>query len=236
MEHTHQTSKPKFKRVKHSTYGYVRSEVTVHASDSPMAVVVVDTPRDTVSPHDVLVVGKSALSDTGGYTKPHRPSATRVEQYMPLVHSVVKMLRRPQDDWEELVAEGYLALAEADAKHDPSKNATFAPYARSYITGFILKLQNPVRQGTAHLKQLEECHEIIAAPEGDANLKDFTRTLHGTLHEMTTKQREVILHILKGHTLENVGQIMGITRQSAEKLRDRALDPVKRKMRKDNDL
>jgi RNA polymerase sigma factor (sigma-70 family) len=215
--------------VKHEVYGRGKVDADSLATTDPLITFYIDTPRDIVREITEYVVGKAALDNSGGYVPRKRSLATRIEMYLPLVSKAVSMLKRPQDDWDELYAVGSVALVKADAKFNHNSNFAFASYAKPYIMGYIKNHINPERNGTMNQLPLVQGFDIPV--ESNDRYDDIWRAFYQAMDHMTAKQRQVMkLLYIEGHTLQNVADIMGIERQPAERLRDRAVVHVRKKL------
>ena len=217
-------------RTKHSTYGRVRVSTEDLNNDLPFVQMTMETPRDTVAEQKVYTVGKAALDDKGGYVVPKgRASASRVEMYLPLVNKCVSLLKRPEDDWDELYAVGSLALVEADAKFSQNSNYAFASYAKPYIMGFIKNHINPTRNGDMNMLPLVEGFDVPA--ESTDQYDDIWRAFYSTLGNMTKKQQQVMkLLFIDGQTQQNAADIMGVSRESLRDFRDGAVRHIRKKL------
>jgi RNA polymerase sigma factor (sigma-70 family) len=217
-------------RTKHSTYGRVRVSTEDLNNDLPFVQMTMETPRDTVAEQKVYTVGKAALDDKGGYVVPKgRASASRVEMYLPLVNKCVSLLKRPEDDWDELYAVGSLALVEADAKFSQNSNYAFASYAKPYIMGFIKNHINPTRNGDMNMLPLVEGFDVPA--ESTDQYDDIWRAFYSALGDMTKKQQQVMkLLYIEGHTQQNAADILGVKQQSLEGIRNKAVRHIRKRL------
>jgi RNA polymerase sigma factor (sigma-70 family) len=176
---------------------------------------------------DKLYVGKAALDDQGGYVPKKRTDADRVMKYLPLVYSATTKLRREQDDYEELWCEGTLGLVEADARYEQGKDAAFASFAKPYISGYILNMQNPERNGQMNTVQemSEESYPLTDTLEEKLRLGE----IYEAFQELTPKQQYVMRGLYEmGLTQEQVADNMGVDRIAVLQLRDRATVAIRK--------
>lgn len=207
----------------HETYGRVEVDPDALNDGTDFVEVKLLNPRDSLS--NPLTVGKVALKEQGSYKPKFRAKASRVEQYLPLVSAAVSMLKRPSDDWDELYAVGSLALVEADLRYSIYSNNSFAAFAKPTIMGYIKNHQNPERNGT--MNQVPG-FDLENRPANNGSDYDFKDAVFSAMDNMTKKQRKVVNLILEGHTLQNVADLMGTTKQTVQEHRDKALQHVRR--------
>lgn len=218
-----------YTEVKHSVYGRGKVDSDELASSDPFVLFHITTPRETADLTLSYMVGKVALDNKGGYVQKKRQNATRIEQYLPLVNKAVSVLRRPQDDWDELYAVGSVALVEADTKFNKQSNYAFASYAKPYIMGYIKNHINPTRNGDMNMLPLVAGFD---EPAPDTRVhEDVWHAFYRALEHMTRKQQQVMKGLyIEGHSLQNVADIMGIAKPTAQDLQRRAMVHVRKKL------
>ena len=209
---------------KHETYGrVVVDELELNEGGDFVDVRLLNL-RDNLP--GTIMVGKCALKDQGNYKPKFRAKASRVEQYLPLVASAVSILKRPNDDWDELYAVGSMALVEADMRWSIASNNSFAAYAKPYIMGYIKNHQNPHRSGEMYLTYGIDLEDRTATTEREYS--DVNNAVLSALPSMTKKQQTVVKMLLDGHTEQNIADKMGIHRSSVQDLKRRAIQHVRR--------
>ena len=179
-----------------------------------------------------LTLGKAALKDQGGYVRPEgRSDSSRVEQYLPLVYKAVQTLARPNDDWDELFAEGCLALVAVERRFDSKRNNGFAAFAKPRIMGAIKNLQDPTRNGTMNIVSMHQ--EYFENTRGeDKSVSEVMDAMLTTLDTLTKKQRQVMKGLyIEGHTMQNMADIMGVTPPAINNLKNKAIVQIKKKLR-----
>lgn len=175
-----------------------------------------------------ITVGKVALAEQGSYIPKKRGVAERAQQHLPLVGKAVKMLKRPEDDWEELFSVGCLGLVEADARFDHNSNYAFASFARPYVMGYIKNHINPERNGEMNMVEDVFYQDGKYYEDPRAKRSEVMDALYKTLPHMTDKQQRVMKMLyIEGHTQEVASKILGINIRNVERMRDRALKLVK---------
>jgi RNA polymerase sigma factor (sigma-70 family) len=214
----------------HKAYGRVIVSAEELQTADPFIQVRLLNPPSTVKDMSLLTVGKAALKDQGGYVQPEgRADRERVEMYLPLVYKAVAVLMRPDDDWDELFAEGCLALCEADKRFEAGSNNGFAAYAKPYIMGYIKNFQNPSRQGLMNMVEMHEEHFNIAGE--DNSISEVMDVMLTTLEELTKKQRQVMKGMyIDGHTMQNMADLMDVTPQAINNLKHKAISQMKKKL------
>jgi len=211
---------------KHEIYGRVLVEEDDLYNTKPFVEVKLINERPNLPSR--ITVGKVALEERGSYIPKQRGVSERAQQYLPLVGKAVKMLRRTQDDWDELYCVGCVGLVEADAKFDHNNNNAFASYAKPYIMGYIKNFINPERNGEMNLLQVSLSDDGMAMASNYGQRSEVMDALYRALPHMTDKQQRVMKMLyIEGHTMEITASIIGGTKQNIMYHRDRALKLVK---------
>jgi len=211
---------------KHEIYGRVLVEDGDLYNTKPFVEVKLINERPNLPSR--ITVGKVALEDRGSYIPKQRGVSERAQQYLPLVGKAVKMLRRTQDDWDELYCVGCVGLVEADAKFDHNSNYAFASYAKPYIMGYIKNFINPERNGEMNLLQVSLSDDGMAMASNYGQRSEVMDALYRALERMTDKQQRVMKMLyIEGHTQEITAEILGLAPSSVRGLRDRALQMVR---------
>lgn len=176
---------------------------------------------------DPIYVGKAALDDQGGYVPKKRADADRITKYLPLVYAAAAQLCRPQDDYDEVWCEGVLGLVEADARYDQQNNAAFASFAKPYVSGYILNMQNPQRNGQMNMVQGRI--EAYLSDQETTERKHQMGQIYEAFQDLTPKQRYVMEGLyIHGYTLEALADKMKITFQSVHDIERRATVAIRR--------
>jgi RNA polymerase sigma factor (sigma-70 family) len=208
--------------VNHKTYGRMEVSPEDLATSDPFI-----WAKPVTRTGDKLYVGKAALDDQGGYVPKKRTDTDRVMKYLPLVYSATTKLRREHDDYEELWCEGALGLVEADARYNEQNNAAFASFAKPYVSGYILNMQNPERNGQMNTVQemSEESYPLADTLEEKLKLGE----IYEAFQELTPKQQYVMRGLYEmGLTQEQVADRMGVAQQSVSDLHDRATVAIRK--------
>jgi RNA polymerase primary sigma factor len=168
-----------------------------------------------------------------------------------LVLAMAKRTRIGDMDFADLISEGNMALLRAIDKFDAGRGFKFSTYAcRAIIKGFSRMGQKQTRQRqmfpaefdpklerSDYMEKKRESHEIDCVDE----LKDIIRDNKA---ELTQIEQEVIEHrfgvgkLGKTHegqalTLEQVGSIIGVTKERVRQIQNRALEKIKQTMQTD---
>lgn len=176
---------------------------------------------------DPIYVGKAALDDQGGYVPKKRADADRITKYLPLVYAAAAQLCRPQDDYDEVWCEGVLGLVEADARYNQQNNAAFASFAKPYVSGYILNMQNPQRNGQMNMVQGRI--EAYLSDQETTERKHQMGQIYEAFQDLTPKQRYVMEGLyIHGYTLEALADKMKITFQSVHDIERRATVAIRR--------
>jgi RNA polymerase sigma factor (sigma-70 family) len=210
----------------HKIYGRVMVDEDALNSTNPFVEVRLLNERPNLPKR--ITVGKVALDDKGGYIPKQRGVAERTQQHLPLVGKAVKMLKRPDDDWEELFSVGCLGLIEANARFNDGSNYAFASFAKPYVMGYIKNHINPERNGEMNMVEDVFYQDGKYYEDPRAKRSEVMDALYKTLPHMTDKQQRVMKMLyIEGHTMEITAEIMGIRIPTVQTHRDRALQLVK---------
>jgi RNA polymerase sigma factor (sigma-70 family) len=203
----------------HKTYGRVEvSKEALDTTDDFVKVRLINR-RDNL-PADIMV-GKVALSDRGGYIDKNRTTSL-VQDYLPLAYSAASQMYSAKADYEELVQVAALGLCAAANRYKPERNTAFASFAKPYIMGYIKDHLNPMRNGEMNMvNNFIPDGEDTTADTPEQN--DVKLRLYGAIEMLTDKQKFVVEMVgLKGHTQDEVADLLGISQKNVKLLLDRA--------------
>jgi RNA polymerase sigma factor (sigma-70 family) len=202
--------------VNHKTYG--RMEVSAEDLATSDAFI---WAKPVTRTGDPIYVGKAALDDQGGYVPKKRADADRITKYLPLVYAAAATMCREQDDYDEVWCEGALGLVEADARYNEHSNAAFASFAKPYVSGYILNMQNPQRNG--QMNMVQGYAGIGVSNQETTEAKHQMGQIYEAFQDLTPKQRYVMRGLYElGLTQEQVAERMGLERTSVRDLHARA--------------
>ncbi len=158
-----------------------------------------------------------------------------------LVLAMAKRTRMSEVDFADLVSEGNMALLRAVDKFDCGRGFKFSTYAcRAILKAFSrqgMKLSkyrqrfpadyDPKLERSDYMERKREVHEFECAEE--------VRTIvHGNRAELTKIEQTVIHHRfgldVENHTpltLEQVGQIIGVTKERVRQIQNKALEKIR---------
>ncbi len=185
----------------------------------------------------------------------HRKAEALREQIaqtnLALVLAMAKRTRIGDMDFADLISEGNMALLRAIDKFDAGRGFKFSTYAcRAIIKGFSRMGQKQTRQRqmfpaefdpklerSDYNEKRREQHEVDCVDE----LKDIIRDNKA---ELTQIEQEVIEHRFgvgklgqthegQALTLEQVGSIIGVTKERVRQIQNRALEKIKQTMQTD---
>lgn len=161
---------------------------------------------------------------------------------VPLVLAMAKRTRVTSVDFAELISEGNMALLRAVDKFDCSRGFKFSTYAcRAILKAFSrqgMKLSkyrqrfptdfDPALEKSNHLETLRRQHELESAEEvkhvvlnNDADLTDVEQTvIHHRFGIDLPENQEPL-------TLEQVGQIIGVTKERVRQIQNKALEKIR---------
>jgi RNA polymerase sigma factor (sigma-70 family) len=204
----------------------------------------VDELRDSVG--DKKVSPKLAKEILHWY---HRSEALRdqiAQTNLALVLAMAKRTRMSEVDFSDLVSEGNMALLRAVDKFDAARGFKFSTYAcRAILKAFSragVKLSkyrslfptdfDPKLEKSDYMERKRQDHEADCADE-------IRQIIANNRAELTDIEQEVIEHrFAVGHrreedpeasplTLEQVGKIIGVTKERVRQIQNKALDKIR---------
>lgn len=174
-----------------------------------------------------------------------------IQANMPLVLAMAKRTRLGNIDYAELISEGNLALLRSVDKFDASRGFKFSTYAcRAILKSFsrvAMKLSryrgrfpvefDPSLERSDHLDQTREDQEQDCLAE----LRGIIQANSASLNEVEVKvlQARFALARVEGldadgpQTLEQVGMLIGVTKERVRQIQNRALAKLREKLNDD---
>jgi RNA polymerase primary sigma factor len=164
------------------------------------------------------------------------------ETNLALVLAMAKRTRMSEVDFADLVSEGNMALLRSVDKFDCGRGFKFSTYAcRAILKAFSrqgMKLSkyrqrfptdfDPALEKSNHLETVRSLHEKECAEEvkhivlnNDADLTDVERTVIHHRFGLELKDNQLPL------TLEQVGQIIGVTKERVRQIQNKALEKIR---------
>jgi RNA polymerase sigma factor (sigma-70 family) len=164
------------------------------------------------------------------------------ETNLALVLAMAKRTRMSEVDFADLVSEGNMALLRSVDKFDCGRGFKFSTYAcRAILKAFSrqgMKLSkyrqrfptdfDPALEKSNHLENVRKTHEQECAEEvkhivvnNDADLTDVEKTVIHHRFGLDAKEGSVPL------TLEQVGQIIGVTKERVRQIQNKALEKIR---------
>ena len=176
------------------------------------------------------------------YRKAKRYREQIAETNLALVLAMAKRTRMSEVDFADLVSEGNMALLRSVDKFDCGRGFKFSTYAcRAILKAFSrqgMKLSkyrqrfptdfDPAMEKSNHLELVRRDRELDAAAE-------VKHIVENNEAELTAVERTVIYHRfgLAGDenttplTLEQVGQIIGVTKERVRQIQNKALEKIR---------
>lgn len=164
------------------------------------------------------------------------------ETNLALVLAMAKRTRMSEVDFADLVSEGNMALLRSVDKFDCGRGFKFSTYAcRAILKAFSrqgMKLSkyrqrfptdfDPAMEKSDHLETMRATHEKESADEvkhivlsNEADLTDVEQTVIHHRFGLEGKENAVPL------TLEQVGQIIGVTKERVRQIQNKALEKIR---------
>ena len=165
------------------------------------------------------------------------------ETNLALVLAMAKRTRMSEVDFADMVSEGNMALLRSVDKFDCGRGFKFSTYAcRAILKAFSrqgMKLSkyrqrfptdfDPAMEKSNHLETLRATHERECADEvkhivatNEADLSDVEKTVIHYRFGIDTDTREA-----SPLTLEQVGQIIGVTKERVRQIQNKALEKIR---------
>jgi len=163
------------------------------------------------------------------------------ETNLALVLAMAKRTRMSEVDFADMVSEGNMALLRSVDKFDCGRGFKFSTYAcRAILKAFSrqgMKLSkyrqrfptdfDPAMEKSNHLETLRATHEQECADEvkhivatNEADLSDVEKTVIHYRFGIDTKEASPL-------TLEQVGQIIGVTKERVRQIQNKALEKIR---------
>jgi len=178
----------------------------------------------------------------------HRVLDTRtiiVRMNLPLVLAMAKRNRLSNIDYNELISEGNMALLRSVEKFDPSRGFKFSTYScRAILKSFSRVAMrasryrgrfpteyDPAMERSNYLETKRELVEIDCVDElkgilleNSAELSDVERTV---IRERFAIGRPAVDGLDRPKTLEQVGYIIGVTKERVRQIQNKALKKIR---------
>jgi RNA polymerase sigma factor (sigma-70 family) len=164
------------------------------------------------------------------------------ETNLALVLAMAKRTRMSEVDFADLVSEGNMALLRSVDKFDCDRGFKFSTYAcRAILKAFSrqgMKLSkyrqrfptdfDPAMEKSNHLETVRRTHEVETADEVKnivtSNQADLTKVEQTVIHHRFGIESKTDTPPL---TLEQVGQIIGVTKERVRQIQNKALEKIR---------
>lgn len=163
-------------------------------------------------------------------------------------HVAIRTCRKfPHVRFEDVVEEGRYGLSLAAVRYDPGRGAKFITYAAWYVNvcvqkyvrreaarGFTFPHAGPIKLMLAHQDEVLDAHHRgrVRPGTGATDAADSAALFWAEVGRVLDPRERLILDRVYRHdeTLKAAGDRLGVTRERARQLHDRALEKVKRRM------
>ena len=178
----------------------------------------------------------------GWYRKAERLREQIAETNLALVLAMAKRTRMSEVDFADLVSEGNMALLRAVDKFDCGRGFKFSTYAcRAILKAFSrqgMKLSKYRQRFPTDFDPRLEKSNFLETKRGDFEkdaAEEVKRIVLDDRAELTTVERTVIEHRFgletdgseKPMTLEQVGQIIGVTKERVRQIQNKAMEKIR---------
>lgn len=163
-----------------------------------------------------------------------------LDRFNPLLVSLAK--KYPYDDFDDMIQDGREILILAIKEFDPKKGKEFIGYANMRLKFHFMGMHRKKKPDLSlNCKACEDENEIIdliesggLSPEEEFFQCLSTRKLKEALSSLTEKQKKIILlYFFKEKSLVEVAKEIGTGYQSAVKLKNRAVERLRSKLKSD---
>ena len=145
-----------------------------------------------------------------------------IERYMTLVVSIANRYKKNGVPLEDLIQEGSIGILEAHERFDPTKGTEFSTYAVHWIKKRIL--QSLEREIRTSLNALELNDNIRILQEQDIVISAQEIPLSS---ESPESEEKSLMLLKEGNSLNEISEILGISRERARQLKQKALRRLK---------
>lgn len=170
----------------------------------------------------------------------------RLVQYRPLVRKWARYYYpqlRDHYSLDDLIAEGTVAVWRSTSTWSPDVGATFGQYARAGIKralrSMVMRTARRRRLGpmiVVNAEGEEALDEVAAStPSPDQNLADLAtkKVVRTVLAKLPLMHRLVLrTRFFDGKTLDETGQLLGVTRERARQIESQALRSIRKRNEK----
>ena len=165
-----------------------------------------------------------------------------VERNMPLAHSMLARFGTRGRDRDDLLSEAMFALVQAVERFDPWRGFRFSTYACHAIRRAMMRSSKSTRRyrrlfPVQHNPSLECPQEASTA--GSLCVARLQRTLHDNLGKLTELESEVLFkrfpidQDLRRLTLQQVGKVVGLSKERVRQIQNRALSKLRAVLKAD---
>jgi len=140
-------------------------------------------------------------------------------------------------EFEELQSVSYLGLVKAAKTFNPELQVVFSTYAYKCISNELLFFHRNANKGP-HISIYKEIGEEIYIEDivsDISNLEDDLfkeleiTQLYEFINELPSTEKQVVLYLLKGYTMQRIGDILGCSQPHISRLYHKALNRLRDK-------
>jgi RNA polymerase sigma factor (sigma-70 family) len=154
------------------------------------------------------------------------------ERYLPLAYSIAGQYSQRGVDLDDLRSAGLTGLVLATKKFDPERGS-FGTYAKYWIKGQILELFKPKADALNRASSLDAPRWTEEDKDGNSKLDlvidDAPPIATLDVSALSERERGIFGARIEGRTLDEIGSDLGVSRERARQLNERAIEKVRTK-------
>jgi RNA polymerase sporulation-specific sigma factor len=164
-----------------------------------------------------------------------------LEKLKPLVMSSIRKYYFGNDNFEDVLQDGYLAVLEGLEDFDESREVPFLGYIRSKLRFFYMdngrkskknewiSLDQPVEDPEGNVALIDLLADTESDVEEIIEQKETARRIQLVLDTLTEKQRRIIkLHYEEGLSMKKISECLGVHYQTVFKTKTAAMKKIRK--------
>lgn len=161
----------------------------------------------------------------------------RLENYLPLSRRIAaEAVRRGLLSWDEAMSEAMAGIVEAFRRYDPAAGVTPGAYAMRVAEGRVRDAERRAARRASrevaydpHTPPFPEVDPTRVSVEEEVERKDLIQRLAAAVSHLDRRTQILLsLRYVEGLTWEEVGKVLGISRQRASAIHDAALRQLRK--------
>lgn len=159
-----------------------------------------------------------------------------IAEHLPLVRSVVKEYTGYGVSFDDLFQEGVLGLIEAQKRFDPGRETKFSTYATYWVKKKVLEtLSNENKESHSSLHE-QETEAVTGPGTVEQKVKRMLPQIYREKSFPGIEKKILGLSLEQGKPLNEIGEILGMSRERVRQLKKRALRRIKKNTESESGL